>query len=173
MRDFEEEQSEKENQIHHLKTTATNTIRNLYALNGMSSDNLMKSLDTQELKNRIPGKGFDQTLKDPKKRVSFEGIQTRYLSTLSRTGDRGDVNETIDMNKSQKLMSPHRKRTAAYTQATKSSMKKGKSKRDSSAQSANKNRDTNIAPLGPSTPAKFTGANKSTVGKFEKVHLCF
>lgn len=109
-------------------------------------------------------KGVDPISRDPRKRVSFEGIEKRFFSTISRPGDRGDVNETIELSKTQKLMSPHRKRTAAYTQATKSSMKKGK-RRDMSASSARKNKNGVLAPLGMSTPAKVTNANKSTIGK--------
>lgn len=119
-------------------------------------------MDAQQLKRSISG----QTLqpKDSKKRVSFGGPKSRFLSTLSRTGDRGDVNETIDVSRSQKLLSPHRKRTAAYTQATsKSAMKKRK--RDGSY-SAKKDRDGMHAPLGPSTPAKFTQGNRSTIGMY-------
>lgn len=75
------------------------------------------------------------------------------MSTLSRSGDRGDVNETIELSKSQKLVAPHRRRTAAYTQATKSSMKKTRG-RDNSTHSLRKDRDALIAPLGMATPAK-------------------
>lgn len=53
VRDFEEEQSEKENQIHHLKATATNTIRNLYALNGLTGENILNNLEAKQLKNDI------------------------------------------------------------------------------------------------------------------------
>lgn len=164
VRDFEEEQSEKENQIHHLKATATNTIRNLYALNGLTGENILNNLEAKNLKSTISGKTIDPISRDPRKRVSFEGIQKRFYSTLSRPGERGDVNETIELSKTQKMMSPHRKRTAAYTQATKSSMKKTKG-RDFSAHSARKDNSGVLAPLGVSTPAKFTHANKSTIGK--------
>lgn len=163
VRDFEEDQSEKENQIHHLKATATNTIRNLYALNGLSGDNIINTMDTQMLKKSISGQTLEPALKDMKKKVTFDRSRTRLTSTLSRPGDRNDINETIDVSKSHKLLSPHRKRTAAYTQATKSSMKN--TKRDVSTRSAKKDRDTRIAPLNASTPAKFTQANKSTIGK--------
>lgn len=168
VRDFEEDQSEKENQIHHLKATATNTIRNLYALNGLSGDNILNTLDTQQLKRSISGQTLDAALGPAGKRVSFEGLTGRFASTLSRPGDRGDINETIDVSRSQKLLSPHRKRTAAYTQATsKSALKRGK--RDGSTHSAKKNRDTLMAPLGASTPAKFTTANRSTIGKYLQI----
>ena len=53
VRDFEEEQSEKENQMHHLKATATNTIRNLYALNGLTGDNILNNLEAKQLKTNI------------------------------------------------------------------------------------------------------------------------
>jgi UDP-N-acetylglucosamine pyrophosphorylase len=161
VRDFEEEQSEKENQIHHLKATATNTIRNLYALNGLTGENILNNLDAHQLKKSIPTQ-VDHRMSDARKRVSFENIHSRFLSSsLSKTGDRADVNETIDLSKSQKLMSPHRKRTAAYTQATaKSSFKKAN--RDSSSHSAKKDRDTSMVNLGQSTPAKFTKASKNT-----------
>lgn len=88
------------------------------------------------------------------------------MSTLSGPGDRGDINETIDLSKSMKLVSPHRKRTAAYTQATKSSMKKT-GKRTNFTHSVKKDRDILYAPLGVSTPAKTTHRNKSTIGKLQ------
>jgi hypothetical protein len=161
VRDFEEEQSEKENQIHHLKATATNTIRNLYALNGLTGENISNNIEAQQLKRSISGKTLDPKIKDSRKKVSFGGEKARFASTLSRPGDRGDINETIDVSRSKKLLSPHRKRTAAYTQATKS----GKRGRDTSAHSARKDRDTILTPLNPSTPAKFTHGKRSTVGK--------
>ena len=166
VRDFEEEQSEKENQIHHLKATATNTIRNLYALNGITGENILNNLDAQQLKRSISGQTLDMKTKDPRKRVSFEREKTRFASTLSRPGDRGDINETIDLSRSQRLLSPHRKRTAAYTQASKSSMKKTKGRETS----AKKDRDTLFAPLGASTPAKFTAAQREGFGKSTSSH---
>jgi hypothetical protein len=127
----------------------------------------LNNLDAHQLKKSIPSQ-VDPRMNDARKRVSFENIHSRFLSsTLSRTGDRADVNETIDISKSQKLLSPHRKRTAAYTQATnKSSLKK--QGRDLSSHSAKKDRDTTLIGLGHSTPAKFTQANK-TIGTFYKL----
>ena len=118
------------------------------------------------MKNTICGKTIDPISKDPRKRVSFEGLERIFHSTISRPGEKGDINETIELSRSHKLMSPHRKRTAAYTQATKSSMKITKG-RDMSANSARKDGEGVFAPLGMSTPAKFTHANKSTIGKFQ------
>jgi len=164
VRDFEEEQSEKENQIHHLKATATNTIRNLYALNGLTGENISNNIEAQQLKRSISGHTLDLKPRDPKKKVSFGGSKARFASTLSRPGDRNDINETIDVSGSQKLLSPHRKRTAAYTQATNKSAMKNRG-RDSTTLSARKDRETTIAPLDPSTPAKFTTAKRSSYGK--------
>lgn len=162
VKDFEEQQSEKENQMHHLKATATNTIRNLYALNGLTGENISNNIETQQIKRSI-STNIDST-KDPRKRVTFDtGLKPR--SSIRGPGDKGDMNETIGLSRSQKLISPYKKRTAAYTQATKSSLKDSRTGglRDSnvSMHSIKHDGESMISPLQPTTPAKMTKGRKS------------
>ena len=62
------------------------------------------------------------------------------MSTLSKFGNKGDINETIELSKNHKLVNPHSRRTAAFTQTTKSSMKKTMG-RSNSTHSQNKDKD--------------------------------
>ena len=158
IRDFEEQQSEKENQIHHLKATATNTIRNLYALNGLTGENISNNIEAQQLKRSISNHSLDIRGKDSKKKVSFEGLGTKYSSTLGATGNKGDMTETININKSTKLLSPYRKRNAAYTHGAKSSMKKSK---DAKRREFESSVNSVISPLSPTTPWKQTKLNRT------------
>jgi chromosome segregation ATPase len=167
VQDFEEQQSEKENQIHHLKSTATNTIRNLYALNGLTGENISNNIDAQQMKRSMSGKTLDFS-KDGKKRVTFD-TKDKLRSFTRGPGDKGEMNETINLSKTQKLVSPHRKRTAAYTQATRSSLRdsRGAGDRDMgvSLTSMKGDGETMVSPLRATTPAKTTQGRKSRLDR--------
>ena len=165
VRDFEEQQSEKENQIHHLKATATNTIRNLYALNGLTGENISNNIEAQQLKRSISNNSLDFKGKDSRKKVSFEGLATRFSSTLGVTGERGDNNETINLTKSSKLLSPYRNKNAAYTTSGKSSLKK--TNKNTKRRDADSSVHSVISPLSPTSPAKYTKLNRSRLNKSE------
>ena len=166
VRDFEEQQSEKENQIHHLKATATNTIRNLYALNGLTGENISNNIEAQQLKRSISNHSLDLKGKDSKKKVSFEGLGTKFTSTLGGIGDRGDTTETINLTRSTKLLSPYRKKNAVYTHGAKSSFKKTK---DSKRRDFDSSMHSVISPLSPTSPAKHTKLSRSRLNKSEDI----
>jgi len=109
--------------------------------------------------------------KDPKKRVTFEHSGKKLRSAIRGPGEKEHMQETISLSKSQKLLSPFRKRTTAYTQATKSSMKESKGDRTKDANvslhSLKQDRDTTISPLRATTPAKMTQASRSRLDRSE------